>query len=287
MVTGVGIAVVVFFYSGTFFNWSGVKGLYQAYHAWSETGNAGHGHEKPWYYWLKLIGRYEIPVGAGLLLCLFCQQFKNLSLRYLAIYGVGTLIAYSYVKYKTPWCIINVIWPFLFVFGAAVLFVRPRYRRATYAVSAILLCVSLESTIWLNYFRCTTDTEPYVYVQTYNDIYKLTRPLLELAKKDPRNYQLTGNMIRTSTYPLPWILGDFPHIGYYEHENLPATPDADFLLVQEDRIKHVEAKLRGTYYTEPLRIRAYQATSKLYLSAKVFKDFFPDRLPDFRGKGPG
>src|SRR6059058_43147 len=29
MVTGVGIAVVVFFYSGTFLNWSGVKGLYQ------------------------------------------------------------------------------------------------------------------------------------------------------------------------------------------------------------------------------------------------------------------
>ncbi|PYJ37618.1 MAG: hypothetical protein DME81_07875 [Verrucomicrobia bacterium] len=173
------------------------------------------------------------------------------------------------------------------MFGGAMLVIPLRYRLATYFVSAILLCVSLGSTIWLNYFRCTTDTEPYVYVQTYNDIYKLTGPLLELAKKDPRNYQLTGNMIRTSTYPLPWILGDFPHIGYYEHENLPATLDADFLLVQEDRIKDVEAKLRGTYYTEPLRIRAYQDTSKLYLSAKVFKDFFPDRLPDFRGKGPG
>ena len=43
--------------------------------------------------------------------------------------GVGTLIAYSYVRYKTPWCIINVVWPFLFIFGAAVLLVRPGYRR--------------------------------------------------------------------------------------------------------------------------------------------------------------
>jgi len=287
MVTGVGIAVVVFFYSGTFFNWSGVKGLYQAYHAWSETGNAGHGHEKPWYYWLKLIGRYEIPVGAAMLLCLFCQRFKNLSLRYLAIYGVGTLIAYSYVKYKTPWCIINVIWPFLFIFGAAILLVRPRYRRATYAVSAILLCVSLESTIWLNYFRCTTDTEPYVYVQTYNDIFKLTKPLLQLAKRDPRNYQLTGHMIRGSVYPLPWILGDFPRIGYYEGGNLHANVDADFLLVQQDKIPQVEAKLRGSYYTQPLRLRNYQDTSKLYLSAKVFKEFFPGKAPDFLGKGSG
>ncbi len=287
MVVGVGIAAVVFFYSGTFFNWTGVKGLYRAYAAWSETGHAGHGHEKPWYYWLELIIRYEIPVGAGLLLCLFCQQFKNLSLRYLAIYGVGTLIAYSVVKYKTPWCIINIVWPFLFIFGAAVLLVRPKFLRAIYLASGILLCVSLGSAVWLNYFRCTTDTEPYVYVQTYNDIFKLTKPLLTLAKRDPAYYQLTGHMIRSSSYPFPWILGDFPHIGYYEHKNLPATLDADFLLVQEDQIAEVEAKLRGSYYTEPLRVRNYQDTSKLYLSAEIFKEFFPGRSPDFVGKGSG
>ena len=298
MVIGACIAVIVFFYSGTFFHWSGVKGLYEAYKPWFETGHAGHGHEKPWYYWLAVmspslkLGRadcfgYELPAVAGLILCLFCQSFKNISLRYLAIYGVGALIAYSIVRYKTPWCIINIAWPFLFIFGAAVLLVRPKFRRTTYAISAILLCVSLGSAIWLNYFRCTTDTEPYVYVQTYNDIFKLTKPLLKLAKQDPRNYQLTGHMIRSSVYPLPWILGDFPNVGYYEHENLPEKIDADFLLVQKNRIKEVESKLRNTYYTEPLTIRNYQDTSKLYLSAKIFKEFFPDRPPDFVGKGSG
>ena len=298
MVIGACIAVIVFFYSGTFFHWSGVKGLYEAYKPWFETGHAGHGHEKPWYYWLAVmspslkLGRadcfgYELPAVAGLILCLFCQSFKNISLRYLAIYGVGALIAYSIVRYKTPWCIINIAWPFLFIFGAVVLLVRPKFRRTTYAISAILLCVSLGSAIWLNYFRCTTDTEPYVYVQTYNDIFKLTKPLLKLAKQDPRNYQLTGHMIRSSVYPLPWILGDFPNVGYYEHENLPEKIDADFLLVQKNRIKEVESKLRNTYYTEPLTIRNYQDTSKLYLSAKIFKEFFPDRPPDFVGKGSG
>ena len=336
MVTGIGVLAIVFFYSGTFLHWNGVKGLYEAYKPWFETGQAGHGHEKPWHYWLELIARYELPVLTGLLLCLFCQLFKNLSLRYLAIYGVGTLIAYSIVNYKTPWCIINIAWPFLFIFGAAVVlspfkldmktygaltlmlcallgwalwaqtfsgfdawwpfFVIPggalifaalRDRRAIYAISGILLCASLGSTIWLNYFRCTTDTEPYVYVQTYNDIFKLTRPLLQLAKRDPVYYQLTGHMIRTSPYPLPWILDDFAHVGYYEQGNLPEKLDADFLLVQEDRIKEVEPKLHNAYYTEPLRVRAYQETSKLYLSAKIFKEFFPDRAPDFFGKGPG
>jgi hypothetical protein len=296
-VIAVGALGIVFFYSGTFFHWSGIKGLYQFYPAWFATGHEGHGHEKEaynliwqnhsWinYYWIALMARYEWPVLGGLTLCVFCQRFKNLSLRYLAIYGVGTLIAYSIVNYKTPWCIISFIWPFLFIFGAAMLIIPPRYRLVTYVASIVLLCASLGSTIWLNYFRCTTDTEPYVYVQTYNDICKLTRPLLQLAKRDPRYYQLTGHMIRTSAYPLPWILGDFPHIGYYEHENLPAKLDADFLLVQEDRIKDVEPKLHDSYYTAPLKIRAYQDTSKLYLRAKIFKEFFPGRSPDFMGKG--
>jgi hypothetical protein len=222
-----------------------------------------------------------------LILCVFCQELKNFSLRYLAIYGVGTLMAYSYVKYKTPWCIISFAWPFLFIFGAAVLLVRPKYLRVTYVGIAVLLAISLGLSIRLNYFRCTTDTEPYVYVQTYNDIFKLTKPLLKLAKRDPVNYHLTGHFIRSSTYPFPWILGDFTHIGYYEHGNMPQDLDGAFLLVQEDKIKEVESKLRNAYYTEPLRIRNYQETSKLYLSAEIFKEFFPGRSPDFVGKGPG
>ena len=288
MVLVTGIVLLVFFYSGTFFHWSGVKGLYQAYGAWFATGHEGHGHEKPWHYWVStLIVRYEWPVLAGLILCLFYQRFKNVSLRYLAIYGVGTLVAYSIIQYKTPWCVISFIWPFLFIFGAALVIIPLRYRLATYVISATLLCASLGSTIWLNYFHCTTDSEPYVYVQTYNDIYKLTDPLFTLVRRNPVYYELTGHIIRSSAYPLPWMLDDFPQIGYYEKGNLPAKLDAAFLLVEEDRIADVESKLHEAYYTEPMRIRAYQDLSKVYFNAKVFKDIFPGRRPEFKGKGSG
>src|SRR5256714_10083309 len=118
--------------------------------------------------------------------------------------------------------------------GAGILLLALRTEEITKIIAALAIYYSFGYAIWLNYFRCTTDTEPYVYVQTYNDIFKLTKPLLQLAKRDPRNYQLTGHMIRGSVYPLPWILGDFPRIGYYEGGNLPANVDADFLLVQQD-----------------------------------------------------
>src|SRR6266487_5777436 len=293
MVIIVGAAAILFFYSGTFLNWSGVKGLYQAFKAWTETGAAGHGHEKPWDYWFKIMGPslefrrsdflgYELPMLVGLILCVFWQKLKNVSLRYLAIYGVGSLIAYSYVKYKTPWCIISFGWPFLYVFGGAMLLVRPKHLRLVYRTVGVLLCISLGSSIWLNYFRCSSPDEPYAYVQTYNDMFKLTRPLLTLAKRDPSNYLLIGHLIRSSVYPLPWVLGDFDRVGYYEG-SMPPNLDGDFLLVQQDKIKDVESKLKGTYYTETMTIRNYQDPSKAFFSAKVFKEVFPGRKPEFVG----
>ena len=294
MIVIVGAFAVVFFYSGTFFNWNGVKGLYLAFKAWTETGAAGHGHEKAWDYWVGLmiphfeIKRsdffgYELPMLVGLILSVFCQKFKNLNLRYLAIYGVGSLVAYSIVKYKTPWCIISFGWPLLFVFGGAVSLVRPKHLRLAQRAIGVVLCISLGTSIWLNYFRCSSPEEPYAYVQTYNDIFKLTKPLLTMAKRDPSNYHLTGHLIRSSVYPLPWMLGDFDRVGYYEGGNKPSNLDGDFLLVQQDKIKDVESQLKGTYYTDTLTIRNFQDPSKAFFKAEVFKDVFPGKAPDFVG----
>ena len=334
-VIGTGVALIVAFYSGFFFHWNGVKDLFAAYKPWFETGSQGHGHEKPWYYWISLISHYELPALAGLLTCLFALRFKSETLRYLAIYGVGTLFAYSYVKYKTPWCIISFVWPFLFTFGAMSEIAPVRFKGVIYRwialglfavfayaiyyattdkfdyiwpyamilglaavlvilasaeitrlVAGILIAWSLGHCIWLNYFRCTTDTEPYVYVQTYNDIDKFTDPILKIAHADPRAYQFVGHIIRGSPYPLPWILGEFGRVGYYEKDNMPDPLDADFLLVQEDKVQTVESKLHDSYYTLPITIRPYQDPSKAYFSAKYFKTFFPGKGPDFTGAKP-
>ena len=107
-----------------------------------------------------------------------------------------------------------------------------------------------------------------------------------MAKRDPSNYHLTGHLIRSSIYPLPWVLGDFDRVGYYEGGNMPANLDGDFLMVQQDKIKDVESKLKGTYYTDMMTLRNYQDPSKIFFSAKVFKDVFPGKAPDFDGNAP-
>ena len=58
-------------------------------------------------------------------------------------------------------------------------------------------------------------------------------------------------------------------------------------LVEEERIAEVEGKLQDSYYTDTLKIRAYQDSSKAYFRASVFKDLFPNRTPEFKGKKSG
>ncbi len=138
IVAGTGIFFIVFFYSGTFLNWPGAKGLYLTFATWYQTGSNGNGHEKPWPYWLELTMRYEWPVFIGLVLCLACQFFRNFAIRYLAIYGVGVFAAYSIIHYKTPWIIISIVWPLLFVFAAGAA-ARTIPRKAFYMVGLAVI----------------------------------------------------------------------------------------------------------------------------------------------------
>ncbi|MEI8342728.1 MAG: flippase activity-associated protein Agl23, partial [Verrucomicrobiota bacterium] len=218
-VTAAGAGLVLFFYSGGFLDFSSLPGLYKTYAAWFETGTHGNGHEKPFYYWLKLMLQYEWMALPGLVGCLWLlRPGTGRLLRWLAIYGGGTLVAYSLVPYKTPWCIITLIWPFFFVSGYLANECSRRWKWITLAVSTTLCAATLASTVWLNFHNYTNEAEPYVYVQTLKDINKLSDPLYKLAAADPANYHITGHIILASYHPIPWLLGDFTSIGYYNSD---------------------------------------------------------------------
>jgi len=273
---------VAFFYSGAFMDLKGLKGLYTTFSAWAETGRKGNGHEKPWFYWLTLLWRYEWPACLGLLAALLTVWPRTPRFpRALAIYGCGALAAYSIIRYKTPWCIVSLTWPFLLLFGTRTAAAVRKLGWPAAAAAAVLLAANLAYATVLNFFRYTDATEPYVYVQTFNDINKLMNPLNALVARNGANYQMTGNIMVDSYHPLPWLLGDFPHIGYYNDDDTPSTMDADFLLVEDTRIDDVEQALHDAYFTEPLTLRDAQEESRLYLSVRKFRTLFPGRKPDF------
>lgn len=281
-VTGTGAGLILFFYTGGFLDFSSLPGLYKTYAAWFQTGTSGNGHEKAWYYWLKLMLEYEWTALPGLIACLWLlRPGSGRLLRWLAIYGAGALAAYSIVHYKTPWCIITLIWPFFFVFGAIVDELSEKWKWLVIPVVSLLFAATLMKTARLNYYNYTDEKEDYVYVQTLKDINKLTDPLFKLVAEDPINYHMTGHIILSSYHPIPWLLGGFTEVGYYNGDVMPTDADADFLLVEDTKIAGIEKQLKHSYFSSPLKLRGSQDPSRLYLSYDKFKEIFPGRTPEF------
>jgi hypothetical protein len=201
----------------------------------------------------------------------------------LAILGGGVLLAYSLVPYKTPWCIAAIVWPWFIFFGAAV---TAAGRRWTNILAAFLLLASLAQAVRLNFFRFEADDEPYVYVQTYRAMGKFTGPLLELAAADPRRNFMAGSIYLESYYPLPWVLGSFPNIGYHGGEIPAELPDAQFHIIEAEKADVLRAKLGSGYEELRFQVRSGVDDCVVFLAPELAEAIrqLPRQRPPRRGE---
>ena len=287
LATGVMAFLLVFFYSGNFFNFRGLLGPFEALVAWTQTGAAANGHDKPTYellpfinyYWLALLARYEWPALAGLIWSVRYAWPGPAVPRLLSIYAGGILLAYSIVPYKTPWCIISILWPWFLFFGAAIDAAKKTWARGA---GVILLAASLGMALRLNLRQYENDTEPYVYVQTYNSLRTLTQPLLDAARRDPRFYRLNGALC-SDYYPLPWILGDFTNLAWHgkpdpaNGKELPASFEGcDLVLVETRDAAAVRAKLPPDFAERRFKFRSGMEECTVFFSPRIITQQWDD-----------
>ncbi len=277
------LTIIVLIYSGNFLYIKGIAGLYETFLTWFNTSKSGF-HSKPFFYWLSLCTRYEYIALLGIIFSTKYMFSSSIALRYTSIYGLGTFLAYSIVPYKTPWCIISILWPFFFIFGEFInSLLKTKFKFLIDILCISLFIFSFFTLIRLNFINYTNHKEPYVYVQTFNDIKKLTEPINNLVKEDPtQEYSLTGNILRTDEWPLPWTLLNLTMVGYFAAGNRPSSYYTDFLFVENQRISEVEENLQKEYFTDIFQLRDSQDSSKLYLSYEKFKNLFPGRIPEFK-----
>lgn len=311
----VGVSLIVFFYSGNFRNWRGLEGLYETFLPWTKTGIDAAGHGKPDFdlfplippflakipilarfanlkmnwYWIRLLLDYEWFALAGLLFSVRFFFGGYPALRFLSIYGLGVLVAYSIVPYKTPWCTISIAWPFLFLGAALIEFVAKRFG----PIVATLVCTPLFGhAAWkaydLNFVRYDNPKERYVYVQTVRDYHTFVDPILEKGAKDLESkHQMSGLVLLSSYFPIPWVLGDFPNIGYYNRiDSWPNKVDADFIVVDADKADELEKRLKDRYFSADFRLRDGMDECRAYFRYETFRDIFPDRGPEFEPGQP-
>ncbi len=287
-----GLAAIVFFYSATFFHFEDLSGLYRTFAAWASTGAENKGHLKPWAYWLGLMVRYEWFALLGVVAAFrYLLAAADSRLRGLSIYALGVLTAYTIIPYKTPWCVISITWPFL-VLGAAwvaewmdvVSISRWPVWLARAGAMTVVLGLGGASAFRagrLNFHDYANEHEAYVYVQTAENLSNFTEPVLDLARADAKNLHLRGFVVAKSSYPVPWLLGDFTRVGYYRPRRpLPAeTPD--FVLVTRDRLAEVEARLNEPYFKEMVQLYPGAPNAYSFLRASVFAHLMEARTPEF------
>src|SRR6202050_2023852 len=311
--------LILFFYSGNFLNWKGVLGIFETFKTLTKTGVDSAWHGKPTYalfslvphplrhfgplatlsrlklnwYWVGLMATYEWFSVLGLVFALRYLFGGNSPLRYLAIYGVGVLFVYSIIPYKTPWCIISIDWPFLFLGAAALIFLwdnLPGFTRFISVVVGLFLFGHLAYKAYgLNFVHYDDPKELYAYVQTYRDYRKFVDPILQKLKLDPSAKEhLRGLILLESYFPIPWIIDEVRDVGYYgdEEEKWPKDLDADFIAVLDSDSQDVEDRLTKKYFVVTFRLRDGMDPCKAYFKYDTFKDVFPGRHPDFDPSTP-
>jgi len=299
-------ALTFFLFSGLFSEPVRVFDFFRAYSFWTKTGTQHlSGHEKPFYYWFSLLLRYEWPAFIGLLVSPLLLFVGSKASRLFSFFSLGTLAAYAIIPYKTPWCILGIVWPLCFVTGFAMTEIRShRFFQAVVVNSkssseishvrskficgtlALILCfVSLVMCIRLNFFYFEDSNEPYVYVQSSADVNSISNVIK--LKEQTASEDLNMNIIvgLKVAWPFPWILSDFTHVSYREivaeSDNGPQTQavqdqrklvdTADVILVDLDDSAKIEKQLNKKYFKSPFKLRDSYNICSVYFNAEKFQ----------------
>ncbi len=271
---GVAVAAVLLLFSGFLANPVGVRDMVMAFAPWMATGTGdASGHEKPFWYWLQLLARYEWPLLATLIALPALLLHESRWAWRLGATGFGLVLAYSLIPYKTPWLIIGMLMPLSFAFGflmeLALARLRTRWRLAPVALGCVLLAASLYTSLRLNFRDYATFSEPYVYVQTSPDVNRLMDNMHSLIDVFPARRNLSVLVMTSDPWPLPWLLGRFPGLSYGTAETARDVT-ADVVIADARDQEQLEAALREFYYRQPLKIRDATDTGWAYYKLDTF-----------------
>jgi len=221
------------------------------------------GHEKPWWYYLRLFGWFragglvwhQVGFAALAVAGVFVAALgRDRWLRGVALYTGAVAAAYSLFAYKTPWHAIHLV-PGLALLGGGALAAcarRPVGRVVAVAV-ALGVLVSLLPQLWrAAYLRPADQRNPWAYVHSAPDVLKI-RPLAAAALAVPGAAGLAVRIVSDEYWPLPWYLRGLPAVGYWSEP--PAECDGALVIVSQVHADTVRARLRGRYRESILGLR--------------------------------
>ncbi len=264
----------------------GVLDSLRAYSLYLERAGAASWHFHPWDYYLRLLIHFparDAPFWSeGLILVLAAvgaaagwaagaSEAGGRALRFLGLYTLLMLGAYSAIPYKTPWCLLGFLHGMILLAGAGgVALLRAcRGVAARTLVAAVLgaAAAQLGWQAWSGSFRFASDPRnPYVYAHTGTDVYEIVARVEELARAHPDGRALPLQVIsRENLWPLPFYLRGFSRVSWWNgvpQEGRPApvvlvTPDMEDDLARKlyDLPPPGERELFVSIFERPVELR--------------------------------
>jgi len=239
-------------FSSFFTNPGGPLDSIRTYTHWLNRAGGDSEHMQPWYFYFQRLLWFHVGKGPvwteALILVLavvgaatgFIRQGLGRSsasfTRFLALYTLLLIGAYTVIGYKTPWCLLN-FWHgtiLLAGMGAGVLARKARQIQTKLLMTILMLAGSAHlfwQAIQAAIPYAADQRNPYAYAQTSLDILKLSSRVQALANASGEGF---GTVIKVISgggdyWPLPWYLRQFRNVGYWDE--MPPDPFAPVMMV--------------------------------------------------------
>lgn len=288
------VALAAFFFtwlilfSSFFTNWAGLADSVRTYLPWLKRAGGHSPHIHPWYFYFERLLWFHPPkspvwnegplVTFALLGVYEAFRRKAPAPIFVAIYAIVLSIAYSAISYKTPWCLLNFLFPMILLAGlGATYMINCVTGRPGKVVMGLILAGSMGQMISQTYrgsFVYAADRRnPYVYAQTVPDLMNLVQKLDAIGKVASAGYESVVKVIAPDGdyWPLPWYLRRFKNVGWYEA--MPADPFAPIIIVGATMEARLDEKSDKKWIMAGYTELRPQKFLELYVELELWKKY--------------
>jgi len=224
----IGLIVWALLFTSVGTNPRGALDFFLAYIYWGNT--AAEDHVKSFWYFLDMLNRYAWPLWLFSLPALIQAAQGDALRRFLAVVALSTVLIYSGIPYKTPWCMVQITTTLalLAAAGAADLW---RWARRMYVVkAAVALAVAVGLTFMflaslaMVKIQYTDNDDSLVYVQAEKDLELVMEDYLERVTAVTEQGSGTEILFVDDKHPIPFYLRKYTNVRYYSEP--PEIADA-------------------------------------------------------------